>query len=367
MWEDCVHAERALLGAVLLDPAGEHRMLDLVEADDMFRPWHAQVLAAMQRARGRGALPGPAEVYRELQNDPDLPRSVARDAVPLTGLMEAAPRPGHARTYAAMVIEGGIRQRLHLAGSWMVQASETGELETAWQQAARAHRELDACTARWLALPAHLRRELPADRAATATEEAGQRAGARRARLRSDHAAVAGARALKDLTAAPAQLADVSRWLRPEHFARPGDGALYAVMRDMNAAGIPVDPVTVAWEAARQDVRAEPARLAGGTGAFAVASAREVYRRGVLDSVAQAGRDIQVGAASPRWSLGPLMQRAADRLRAVEVQAEPGTVAEWDCRVPVRDYAAPARELVRRPGRQLIPDMARHPEREAAQ
>jgi hypothetical protein len=36
---------------------------------------------------------------------------------------------------------------------------------------------------------------------------------------------------------------------------------LYAVMRDMDAAGKPVDPVTVAWEAARRGVRVDPSRL----------------------------------------------------------------------------------------------------------
>src|SRR5258706_10961703 len=133
--------ERARRGAALPAPPGQHRVLDLVEPADMHRPWHAQVLAAMQRARGRGALPEPAEVYRELQNDPDLPRSVARDAVPLAGLMEAAPRARHAPAYAAIVVEGGIRRRLYLAGSRMEQASESGDLEAAWRQAARASHE----------------------------------------------------------------------------------------------------------------------------------------------------------------------------------------------------------------------------------
>jgi replicative DNA helicase len=108
--ERSVWTEQAFLGAVLLDPAGQHRLLDLVEPGDMYRPWHAQVLAAMRRARGRGALPGLAEAYRELQNDPDLPRTVAADAVPLASLMEAAPRPEHAPAYASMVVEGGIRR-----------------------------------------------------------------------------------------------------------------------------------------------------------------------------------------------------------------------------------------------------------------
>jgi hypothetical protein len=370
MWGRSIGAERALLGAVLLDPAGQHQVLGLVQPDDMRRPWHAQVLAAMQRARGRGALPDPAEVYRELQNDPDLPRGVARDAVLLASLMEAAPQARHAPAYAAMVVEAGIRQRLYLAGSRMVQASETGELEAAWRQIAYARAELDACATRWLALPGHLRRLPPGDTAATAGAEGEQRAGGRRARPRGDAAVAAGATALRDLAAAPSQLAGMSRWLRPEHFARPRDGVLYAVMRDMDEAGMPVDPVTVTWEAARRGIRADPRSLGGGTGAFAPASAREVYRHGVLAGVAQTGRDIQAGATSPGWSPGRLMQQAGDRLRTVEARPQPGAVPERASRIPVPDHAAPARRAIRHQGRQsgqpLAPQPARQPEREAA-
>ena len=107
MLDQCrVQAERALLGAVLLDPAGQHRVLDLVQPDDMRRPWHAQVLEAMQRVRARGAFPDPMAVYAELQNDPDLPTAVSRDGVLMAGLMEAAPTARHARAYAVLVIEG---------------------------------------------------------------------------------------------------------------------------------------------------------------------------------------------------------------------------------------------------------------------
>jgi hypothetical protein len=45
----------------------------------------------MQRLHGRGVLAGPQRVYAELQEDPDLPRSVAHDAVPLAGLLAATP------------------------------------------------------------------------------------------------------------------------------------------------------------------------------------------------------------------------------------------------------------------------------------
>ena len=156
MWSD-VGAEQALLGAVLADPPGQQYVLDLVESGDMFRPWHGQVLAAMQRLRDRGQLSYPQNVYQEIQRDPDLPRSVALNAVPLAGLLGKSPRAAHAGTYAAIVVESGIRRRLQLAGSRVVQAAEDGDLEVALGQAARARADLVACGARWTALPKSLR------------------------------------------------------------------------------------------------------------------------------------------------------------------------------------------------------------------
>src|SRR5215469_2143078 len=112
-----VRAEQAMLGAVLLDSAAQQHVLDLVGPADFQRPWHVQVLAAMRRVQKGGRLPGPEEVYAELQCDSDLPRSVSADAVPLADLMDASPRTEHALAYAAIVIESGIRRRLELTGS----------------------------------------------------------------------------------------------------------------------------------------------------------------------------------------------------------------------------------------------------------
>ena len=317
-----VRAERALLGSVLADPPAHHHLLDLVEGDDFERPWHAQVLAAMQRVRGRGGLPEALAVYEEIQNDADLPASVARDGVLLANLMEASPRPGHARAYAAMVVEGGIRQRLDLAGERLAQASQTGDLGSAVHQACQTSVVIDACQSRWTALPDTIRSQLPAvprgqrvsrmrivpqaGRVGTRTPLPARSSAAARSRPRpqvlpvtaqqyqaradlemhsdcghpSDE--VCGARALRDLIAAPAQIALVRGWLRPEHFARPEHGLLYAVLRDLHAYWQPVDQLTVTWQAGRRGIIADPATLSGGTGAFAVASARDVYRLAML-------------------------------------------------------------------------------------
>jgi DnaB-like helicase N terminal domain len=396
MWRD-VGVEQALLGAVLADPPGQQHLLDLVEPSDMFRPWHGQVLAAMQRLRRRGQLPSPQNVYQEIQHDPDLPRSVALDAVPLAGLLGKSPRTAHAGTYAAIVVETGIRRCLQLAGSRVVQAAEGGDLDDALGQAARARAGLVACAARWTALPARLRNEsgrlpveepLRPDRADTGRKAAPSHAhpplsqngvigrdaavaagepgetvatagtfstrsavpGAASGTRSPDPAArEASGAALRDLIDDPCQLAVVRSWLRPEHFTHAASGRLYAVLLDMDASGQPIDPVTVAWAAGRRGLRTDPARLAGGTGPFAVVSAREVRRLGMLAQITSAGIAIQRDAADPRLTPSRLILAAARRLESVRdgTTREPG---------PAGTVAAP------RPSREA----AEHPEPEAA-
>lgn len=381
-----VRAEQALLGAVLSDPAGQAHLLDLVEPGDMARPYHGQVLAAMQRLRGGGVSPGPLAVYEEIKKDPDLPRSVSHDGVLLAGLMEAAPRTNHAPAYAAMVIGSGIRQRVALAAARMTQAAGSQDLEAALAMAARARQELARCRARWEALPAPMRRELPAPaqdpygRAgmtrslAAARDEVRElrldlRAGTRQglevrlasiARHVADAAAAgadlrerqeraraaaearpggtdaeeAGARVLRDLAASPAQISVVRGWLRPGDFARPGQGGLYEVMRDMADAGQPVDPVTVSWEASRRGIETDAADLADGTGVLAVASGRAVHRRGLLAQVASAGQDIQASAGDHRLAAGPLLRSASDRVDRLDCGRSPDARSP-DARSPV--------------------------------
>ena len=391
MWSD-VDAEQALLGAVLADPPGQQYLLDLVEPGDMFRPWHGQVLAAMQRLRDRGQLPSPQNVYQEIQHDPDLPRSVALDAVPLAGLLGKSPRAAHAGAYAAIVVEAGIRRRLQLAGSRVEQAAEDGDLDVALGQAAKARAGLVACAARWTALPARLRSEpgrLPVEEpwrsgredtgrsaapshanpplsqngvvrrdAAVAAGQPGETAttpgsfpawprvpgAASRSRSPGPEAMAAFGAALRDLIDDPCQLAAVRSWLRPEHFTHAASGRLYAVLLDMDASGQPIDPVTVAWAAGRRGLRTDPARLAGGTGPFAVASAREVRRLGMLAQITDAGIAIQRDAADPQLTPSRLILTAARRLESVRdgTMREPGPAGAPAAPRPSRAAAAQA-------------------------
>jgi DnaB-like helicase N terminal domain len=353
-----IRAEQALLGSVLVDPSGQGWLLDLMDVCDMTRPYHGQVLSAMNRVRGRGGSPDPIAVREELGKDPDLPRLISHDGVLLADLMEAAPRSDHGPAYGAMVISTGIRRRAELAASRMRQAAESKDASFALRMARQARGELDRCRARWEALPEPMRRELPPsptrrgpaditgrlaavrdeirglrhDLAAGASEQsagrltwiarqvadvaaasASQRERQAGDRLADPEAEDAGLQALRDLAAAPSQVAAVRGWVLPEHFARTSHGELYAVMVAMTDAGKPVDPVTVAWEAARRGVTMDAADLTGGTGPFAVASAREVQRHGVLAQVARLAREIEATAADPASSPAALWH-AAERL-----------------------------------------------------
>ena len=421
-----VRAEQALLGAVLSDPAGQQRVLDWVRPGDMRRPYHGQVLAAMQRLRGGGVLPGPHEVRRELGNDPDLRAEASDRVVYLAELMERSPRDGHALAYAALVIDQAVHDQMHLAGSRMAQAAGSGNLDGAFVQARRARQELAAARARWEKLPQHLRRDLPApgprdqagaeiarrakavrdelarlrddvwatgggeiqdrlagiaqqiaETAALSADRAARRDAAAEARPAGREAAAAGAQALRDLAAAPQQLAGVNGWLQPAHFASREHGELYRVMRDLHAAGKPVDAVTVSWEAGRRGVVMTPqqidAVLAGGVAAAAVPSARAAHEHGARAQVAQAGRDIQAQATDPASS-PPILLRAADK-RLCQVEREHAAVRAARLSVsaqPPPDRAAeplPAQRTDPRPaspGRAGDrPAQARHQEAEA--
>jgi hypothetical protein len=370
-WDPVIRAEQALLGAVMSDPLQQAAILDLVRPGDMRRPYHGQVLAAMQRLRGRNVPPEPAAVRAELAADPDMPSRVALDGILLVGLLEAAPRPGHAPAYAAMVIDHGIRLQLQLAGSRMAQAAEAGDLEAAKRMTVQGGRDVRDCQQRWDALPETMRRELqePAVRRAAHAAEAvfqlqaaseeiararedvragmpgeisgrlesigrhiasaaasGQPSGggdvqkARERRPRGQEAVAAGESFLRDLAAGPGQIIAVHSWLRPRHFARPAHGDVYALMVEMHAAGKPIDPVTVAWEAAGRGIPADAADVDGGTAPFAVAGAREVHRYGLLAQIGHAGREISANAADLHVQTGGLLRGVGQRLRQLGLE-----------------------------------------------
>jgi hypothetical protein len=264
-----------------------------------------------------------------------------------------------------MVAERGIRQRLKLAGSRMAQAAESGDLAVGMRQVCRARHELRALRTRWSAFPGALRHEVPAAvragqddaemarRAVALPEDIGWLLGD--SRPRGQAAEAAGRRALRDLAAGSSQVSRVRGWLLPEYFARSEHGALYEVMRDLDAAGVPADPITITWEAARRGIQADPADLSGGTAGFAVASAREVRRHGLLAQVTCAGASLQADASDVTCHPGRLLQETDRRLCVIESQAQPEPAIERSAAVVLVRGGAQAGQPRRQPDREAVP------------
>lgn len=101
--------------------------------------------------------------------------------------------------------------------------------------------------------------------------------------------------------------------------SRAVHGDLYEVMCDLADAEQPVDPVTVSWAASQRGIEADAADLAGGIGAFAVASAREVHWRGLLTQIGRAGRDIQARAGDGRSVPWLVLCSAGEWLHRIEL------------------------------------------------
>jgi replicative DNA helicase len=386
-----IRAEQALLGAVLSDPASCGQVLGYVEASDFHRPWHAQVHAAMQRIQARGDLPGPHQVRAELRTDPDIPEHVHGQAWLITDLMHACPRPSNATAYAGMVAESGTRTRLGQAGARMHQAAGRSDLAAALVQTARARAELETSRQRWAALPTEARTEIrcPSRDERDATQIARQAKAVRddigrlretlwaettpgleerlsqiagqlaelaasqadRRERQATRQAAADARpatpegerlsrqCLRDLAASPETIDQVSGWLRPGHFATADHGDTYAVLRDMRAAGKPVDAVTASREASRRGVQAD---LNADTPAPAhpAATARLLHRHATTARAAQAGHDIQTHASDDTQPLTWVF-RATDRsLRHVEGEAQ--IVRQHEPRPPRQPTPPPA-------------------------
>ncbi|GAT68973.1 helicase DnaB [Planomonospora sphaerica] len=114
-----IHIEQALLGALLLEPEQLGQVRSWLEAADFARPAHQELYTALLTHADAQAGPqaaghaDPAEplamaVFERVQHVPGLTASYLHD------LMQACPVPGHATSYALLVVEADTRRALAL-------------------------------------------------------------------------------------------------------------------------------------------------------------------------------------------------------------------------------------------------------------
>ncbi|MFI5804354.1 DnaB-like helicase N-terminal domain-containing protein [Streptomyces sp. NPDC051561] len=230
------HAERALLGALFLDPVALDRA-DKLAPEHFAHHAHRALFAAIRR------LTPPA---RELHcREPVWINMVLADASQhirgitpshLFMMVDDCPEPRHAPAYAQIVWAGHVRRSLHTHAEQLAQAaSDTKHPSPVIQVIKRCSLladQLAVLAAQFGQQPGSLPRTSVTDPPSAASPEA----------LDDERALLAGA------VSRPQSLHGLG-WLQPSDFAHPVHSRLYECLVSLARRGETIDPVTVLWEA----------------------------------------------------------------------------------------------------------------------
>ncbi|WP_459649227.1 DnaB-like helicase N-terminal domain-containing protein [Kitasatospora sp. Ki12] len=253
-----MEAEQALLGALLLSPTELASINGWLKPPHFLRPAHAALYEVLldQRAAGH---PGAAEGAGD-----DQVRDFALEALaaarrtsqglsPGYGatLIAVCPHPRHARAYARMVLESSIRRQVHERAHRLQHAARTGALDGVLELTGELRQAVHELADLWgtlderpRPLPGPWPLEIPdAVRETTMVDETAL---------------------LSSATAAPDDLKEIIRWLRPGDFLDRGHGAAFQALAALAHRGEPIDALTVLWEAQKQGAIASGAITADG-------------------------------------------------------------------------------------------------------
>jgi replicative DNA helicase len=284
-------AERALLGAILLDHTRLADVENWLEPADFYAYRHGLVYTEMLDLRRTGQEdPTARAVLDRLVPNAESRRLV--DGPYLHTLMESCPHPSRAPLYGRMVLEASIHRRI------ADRAEHLGHVARSEAPPDVVIDELDREVVGWTAAIQALERRWTragGDAAADSTLDSGT------LDMAPSHIAAEAAEVsvIASLLASPWQFGQVKGWLRPEDFSRADTRALYIAINKVVEAGQPVDVVTVMWAAIRQAGAADRldhqavARLAeAGVSGYAVVSGRAVLQASVRNQTAASARRV---------------------------------------------------------------------------
>lgn len=286
------YAERALLGALLLEP---WRLNDVtgIDPDAFSTVAHAAVFAAIR------SLPAPAPAqHAENVKWLDAVLSSAREqarglnASYLHALIQMCPWPRHASAYAQMVETDHARRRLRTHAQRLAQTATDPTLshsvDAALVETAVLSDLLDALAARFHPHPGSLPRTPSPAPVHQVSEEA----------MDEERLLLATA------TAHPAEVEQM-RWLTTNDLALPLHAGLWQCLTALARRAAPVDPLTVLWEAQQNGLLAagtDPADIIGllsaGTGSPQYWGER-ILQRALLATAHETGRRIEACTDDP--------------------------------------------------------------------
>ncbi|MFE3901276.1 DnaB-like helicase N-terminal domain-containing protein [Streptomyces sp. NPDC059153] len=310
------HVEQALLGALLLDPRHLGNVTGIA-SDSFSTAAHAALFAAIR------SLPAPDPVQHAtnakwLDEVLTAAREQARglSASYLHSLIQVCPWPRHASAYARIVEAEHSRRRLCAAAQRLTQTSRD---TSAPQRVVTTLAEADALTA------------VVDDIAARFPPHSGSlpRTPAPSPATTHDEEAVDEERLLLATATAYPSSVEHMRWLTPADFTHPLHAGLWQCLTTLTRRSIPVDPVTVLWEAQHRgllDTGARPRELLDlldGTAGSPEYWGERILQRSVLASAHHIGLRIEAFTEDPATTAYQLVvgsRRALADLSAVRTR-----------------------------------------------
>ncbi|GAA2110743.1 DnaB-like helicase N-terminal domain-containing protein [Streptomyces synnematoformans] len=318
-------AEQALLGAGLLRPAAL-TALRWIPPGAFARPAHPALWRLLHSLPAEQVTP--MAVTAALADAEPGVRSVLSPSY-LATLVAACPDPGRAPLYGGMTLEAAIHRGVERAGEGLRTTAQNVEIDLADQalaDVAPAAQRLGAFGRAWQQAPETVRTLLEVD------PEEPPTLAARSGPVRTD--VQAEAETVASLMYRPAQLAEV-RWLNADDFSDPQLRGAYRAMSALDARHAPVDPLTVAWQAARQPGPQPSHDLLdaldrGGMAGIAATTGEKVLATAALDRLDAAGHRMRTAARHPGLPPAALLDDAGRALAPVERDRERLHHAEHD-------------------------------------
>jgi replicative DNA helicase len=238
------HAERAVVGALLLEPQRYPEVSEWLEPEDFFGLAERRTYEAMRSLVDGGRDLTPSAVNEHL-TEVHPERRHRPDAAFLVSCMQECPVPARVALYGRMVLDVSIRRRINARAAGLRQRAEQtvtsddlsrvfGAVDSVRREVERLHqREAKAAGAH---APTPLKvEELPA---------------APGSPLRHDPSVEC--TAVLALVNQPLALPRVSTWLEKTDFAEPECALVYVELQSMMGSREPIDPLTVAWRVSRR-------------------------------------------------------------------------------------------------------------------
>jgi replicative DNA helicase len=233
-------AERAVIGALLLEPDGFADVREWLGPDDFNGTAEQQAYEAICTLGDRGEVVSPAGVDHELHGDRTAAPLLA-DGAYLVDCMQLCPAPARAAVYGRMVLEMAIRRRVVDQGVRLRQRAEKAEtsheLNLVFAQVDSARRDVERLH----------QREAQATRSHSPTPLLAPVAASPRRGGRED--VPIERTAIHALADQPSALDAVTRWLSSTDFSDAECSGLYGEMAALHAAKSPIDRVTLSWRA----------------------------------------------------------------------------------------------------------------------